>query len=122
MYLVGNTGDNWNNGFAFIICIFSVWFLFMLSVPDAKKTKSDKVGFDFQHNVINHSKGFLTRPNAFLILLAITLCNAGEAMLAYVSTPSILDLGFTKQQWTDAIKLFGFVATTLGTFTGGVIV
>lgn len=42
-------------------------------------------------------------------------------MLAYVTTPFILDLGFTKQQWTEVVKVFGFIATTIGTFLGGAI-
>ena len=122
MYLVGSTNENWHNGFALIIGLFSLCFLFMLTVPDTKKAKGAKVGFDFKNNVINPFKDFLNKPNSLLILLAIVLYKAGEAMLGYVSTPFILDLGFTKQQWSEVVKLFGFAAITLGTFTGGAIV
>lgn len=122
MYIVGAFDDNWNYGFAFIISLFITAFLFMLTIPDKSKSKSGLVGFDLKNNVINPFKDFLTKPNASLILLAIILYKAGEAMLAYVSTPFILELGFTKKEWSEVVKFFGFIATTLGTFTGGVIV
>lgn len=121
MYLVGATGDNWNNGFAFIIGLFALCLLFMLTVPDAKFSQKQQLIFDFKKNVINPFMDFLTKPKSVLVLLAIISYKAGESMLAYVTTPFILDLGFTKQQWTEVVKVFGFIATTIGTFLGGAI-
>jgi len=121
MYIVGSTGDNWNSGFIFIISCFTACLLFLLSIKDDSFTKLSKQDFNFRKNVIIPFKDFLLRPNAIYILLAIILYKAGEAMLAYVATPFILDLGFTKEQWSVAVKGVGFISTSLGAFCGGVI-
>lgn len=121
MYIVELSDENWHYGFSYIIGLFSLGFLFILSVPDISKSRNNKIGFDFQKNIINPFKDFLTKPNALLILLAIVCYKAGEAMLAYISMPFIFDLGFSKIEWANVTKIFGFWATTFGTFAGGFI-
>ena len=123
MYIVGLNDNNWLFGFSFIISTYILLFLFLLTVQDKNQPKkAQKLGFDFQNNVIDPFKDFLTKPNAILILLAIIFYKAGEAMVAFVTMPFIFDLGFTKIEWVNVSKIFGFWITTLGTFTGGVVV
>jgi len=118
--IVGTT-NNWHLTMQIIAGIFGIGTLFMLTVSDfnSKDIKTHK--FNLRNNVINPFKQFLAKPLATQILLAIILYKAGEAMIAFVTTPFYLELGFTKPQVAGVMKVFGIFASTLGAITGGVI-
>jgi PAT family beta-lactamase induction signal transducer AmpG len=65
---------------------------------------------------------FLRRPDWLPILLFIMLYKFGDAVLAVMKVPFFLELGFSKGDIAEVVKLFGFVATILGGFIGGVVV
>lgn len=65
---------------------------------------------------------FLKRPDWLLILLFIMLYKFGDAVLAVMKVPFFLEIGFTKANIAEIVKLFGFVATIAGGFIGGVVV
>jgi MFS transporter, PAT family, beta-lactamase induction signal transducer AmpG len=62
---------------------------------------------------------YFRRPEAFWILLFIICYKIGDTMASTMTTPFYLDVGFTKTQIGAVVKLFGFWATILGGFIGG---
>ncbi len=64
---------------------------------------------------------FFSRKNAWLILSFIVFYKVGESMASDMTTPFYLKLGFTNTQIAGVVKFFGFWATIVGAFTGGLL-
>lgn len=56
------------------------------------------------------------------ILAFVLLYKLGDALAGVMANPFYIKMGFTKIEVANVSKLFGFVATILGTFAGGVLV
>jgi len=71
--------------------------------------------------VIDPLREYFSREGALLILLFIILYKIGDTMASAMTTPFYLDVGFSMTEVGTVVKLFGFWATLLGTFTGGIL-
>jgi len=65
---------------------------------------------------------FLKRPQAITILLFILFYRMTDAFLGTMANPFYLELGFTKIQIAEVVKLYGLVATIFGSIIGGALV
>jgi PAT family beta-lactamase induction signal transducer AmpG len=65
---------------------------------------------------------FLSRPGALGILLFVILYKLDVVMATALTTPFILEMGFTKTDIGAVTKGFGMVATIVGTLFGGAVV
>jgi PAT family beta-lactamase induction signal transducer AmpG len=65
---------------------------------------------------------FLSRPGAMGILLFVILYKLDVVMATALTTPFMLELGFTKTDIGAVTKGFGMVATIVGTLAGGAFV
>jgi PAT family beta-lactamase induction signal transducer AmpG len=65
---------------------------------------------------------FATRPHWLAVLIFIVLYKLGDAFLGAMFNPFLLDIGFSKSQIAEIVKLYGFAATLLGVFAGGALV
>jgi len=73
-------------------------------------------------SVIAPFKDFMTRPYWFHVLLFVVLYKLGDAFMGIMFNPFLLDLGFTKTEIAEVVKLYGLIATILGSFAGGAMV
>ncbi|MBK8907313.1 MAG: MFS transporter [Rhodospirillales bacterium] len=64
---------------------------------------------------------FIGRRGWLAILAFIMLYKFGDAVLGVMKVPFFLDLGFTKTEIAEVVKLFGTVATIGGGLMGGVL-
>jgi PAT family beta-lactamase induction signal transducer AmpG len=71
--------------------------------------------------VIGPLKEFFTRKGALIILLFILLYKVGDSMAANMTTPFILNLGYSKTDMATIGKTFGMIATIIGGIIGGMI-
>ena len=71
--------------------------------------------------VVEPMREYFSRKGAFLILLFILLYKIGDTMASAMTTPFYLDMGFSMSEIGTVVKLFGFWATLLGAFTGGLL-
>lgn len=62
---------------------------------------------------------FMTRPGWVPILLFVALYKFGDSLAGVMTTPFMLDIGFTKTEIASVAKLFGTGATFAGLFIGG---
>ena len=65
---------------------------------------------------------YFSRKGAIGILAFIILYKIGDSMASAMTTPFYLDIGFTKTDIGTVVKLFGFWATIIGAFIGGVTI
>jgi len=76
---------------------------------------------DLKTAVIGPLKDFFTRRGAWIMLLFILLYKVGDTMASNMTTPFILDLGYTKTDIATVAKTFGMGATILGGLLGGTL-
>ncbi|MBF0155105.1 MAG: AmpG family muropeptide MFS transporter [Magnetococcales bacterium] len=65
---------------------------------------------------------FLTRRGWFAILMLILLYKLGEALAGVMSGPFYIDLHFSKIEIANMSKIFGLLATLVGSLLGGLVV
>ena len=64
---------------------------------------------------------FMSRRGWLMILLFIMLYKFGDAVLAVMKVPFFLEIGFTKTEIAEVVKLFGVAATIGGGLLGGLL-
>ena len=72
--------------------------------------------------VLEPFRDFMTRPHWLAVLVFVILYKLGDAFMGTMFNPFLLDLGFSKTQIAEVVKLYGLVATIAGTFAGGWLV
>lgn len=92
------------------------------AVADAHHGPARSVGAFLKEYVIAPFLDFMTRPMWLGVLAFVVLYKLGDAFMGIMFNPFLLDLGFTKSQIAEVVKLYGLVATLLGTFAGGWVV
>lgn len=93
--------------------------LFTLISP--KERTDIKSPDNMREAVVGPLKEFFTRPGALTILLFILLFKVGDLMAANLTTPFILELGYSKTDMGTVAKGVGMIATILGGLIGGTI-
>src|SRR5690606_18053899 len=76
---------------------------------------------DLKTAVIGPLVEFFTRPGALLMLSFILLYKVGDSMASNMTTPFILDIGYSKTDIATVAKTFGMIATMSGGLIGGAI-
>lgn len=71
--------------------------------------------------IVGPLKEFFTREGALIFLLFILLYKVGDQMAGNMTTPFILQIGYTKTDIATVAKTFGMIATIVGGLIGGVI-
>ncbi len=64
---------------------------------------------------------YFSRSGAIWILAFILLYKIGDNMASFMTTPFYIEIGFSMTEIGTVVKLFGFWATIVGTFLGGLI-
>lgn len=93
--------------------------LFTFIAP--KESEHIAVPQDLKTAVVGPLKDFFSRRGAFVVLLFILLYKVGDSMASNMTTPFILDIGYTKTDIATVAKTFGMIATILGGLLGGVM-
>ncbi|MEY6433044.1 AmpG family muropeptide MFS transporter [Thioalkalicoccus limnaeus] len=72
--------------------------------------------------VIEPFAEFFRRGGALWILAFILLYKLGDSMASAMTTPFLLDIGFSMSEIGAVVKLFGFWATVAGGLIGGLLI
>jgi len=75
-----------------------------------------------KHSVIAPFVDFMTRKHWLAVLIFVILYKLGDAFMGIMFNPFLLDIGFTKTDIAAVVKVYGLIATILGTFVGGALV
>jgi len=65
---------------------------------------------------------FSQRQSWVWILIFIAIYKLGDALAGNMTTPFLLDIGFSKIQIANIVKVIGLAATLIGLFIGGMLV
>lgn len=95
------------------------------SEPDGRieraKAKFRSAGAWLKHAVADPFADFITRHGWWLILIFIVLFKLGDALAGVMTSPFLIDVGFTKIEIANVVKVFGLAATLLGLAAGGAL-
>ena len=86
-----------------------------------REQDSIKAPLTLKQAVVEPLKDFFTRRGAFIILTFIMLYKVGDNMASNMTTPFILQSGYSKTDIATVAKTFGMGATLLGALFGGML-
>lgn len=114
---------DWHHTYVIMALIMGASVLVTLFMKEAVTTppttgRRSLVTF-FHEFVINPFRDFMTRPLWFAVLAFVVLYKLGDAFMGIMFNPFLLNIGFTKTDIAEVVKLYGLIATILGTFAGG---
>ncbi len=109
----------WNQVYIWLAIFMAPAILFTLFAP--AENKHIKIPSNLKEAVVGPLKDFFTRRGAWVMLLFILLYKVGDSMAANMTTPFILEIGYTKTDIGSVAKVFGMLATIFGGIIGGTI-
>lgn len=107
----------WRDVYQWLSILMIPALLFTFIAP--KEITHISIPSNLKEAVIGPLKDFFTRRGAWIMLLFILLYKVGDSMASNMTTPFILDIGYTKTDIATVAKTFGMIATILGGLIGG---
>jgi PAT family beta-lactamase induction signal transducer AmpG len=107
----------WKNVYLWLSAFMLPSILFTVFSP----TEADNIPVpqSLKSAVVGPLKDFFTRKGAWIVLLFILFYKVGDSMASNMTTPFILDIGYSKTDIAGVAKTFGMIATILGGILGG---
>lgn len=110
----------------FVIELIRLALAIVLAVITAKLIIKTQLVSDelIEHSYVSPVKQFFDdygKATALLLLALIGLYRISDIVLGVISNIFYQDMGFTKTEIADAVKLFGLIMTLAGGFVGGVM-
>lgn len=93
----------------------------LITLMAPKETHHIKIPSNMKEAVLGPLKDFFTRKGAWIVLLFILLYKVGDSMAANMTTPFILQMGYSKTDMATVAKAVGLIATILGGLIGGIM-
>lgn len=117
---------DWNTAYKFMACGVFIGLAAILCTSEAveytyKKQKRSLVEF-FNTSVMEPLKNFIQNQNWGWILLLIFTYHLSNAYFNPVINPFYDDMGFTKIEIANVMKLYGMIAAISGGIIGGLII
>jgi PAT family beta-lactamase induction signal transducer AmpG len=107
----------WKDVYHWLAVFMAPSLLFTIFAP--AENKHIPIPSNLKEAVVGPLKDFFTRKGAWIMLLFILLYKVGDSMASNMTTPFILDVGYTKSDIAGVAKTFGMGATILGGILGG---
>ncbi|MCP5369514.1 MAG: MFS transporter [Rickettsiaceae bacterium] len=112
----------WKQIFLTIGLIYFVGIIFIYYLKEKSSEQFFRKELTLKNSILEPFVDFFKRKYAILILLAITFYKLGDAMLGVVATPFYIEIGFSLKEISGIVKIYGFMATILGCYIGGILV
>jgi len=118
---------SWSSAYIFtgMLIIVGVVTTLMIKEPSQRKQENyAEKGLHtfFKEVIIAPFKNFIKINNWHYIIIFIILFKLGDAMAGIMTTPFLLDTGFTKIEIVSIVKTYGLVTTFIGLLIGGLMV
>ncbi|WP_408096302.1 AmpG family muropeptide MFS transporter [Peredibacter sp. HCB2-198] len=107
----------WKDVYMWLAVFMAPAILFTFLAP--KENHHIPIPANLKAAVVGPLKDFFTRKGAWIMLLFILMYKVGDSMASNMTTPFILDIGYSKTDIGTVAKTFGMVATILGGILGG---
>jgi PAT family beta-lactamase induction signal transducer AmpG len=109
----------WQNVYQYMALLMAPAILFTFIAP--KESHQVIAPKNLNEAIIGPLNDFFSRRGAWIVLLFILLYKVGDSMASNMTTPFILQIGYSKTDIATVAKTFGMVATMLGGLCGGVM-
>lgn len=109
----------WDQVYKWMAACMAPAILFTFFAP--KETQHIKIPSNMKEAVVGPLKDFFTRKGAWIVLLFILLYKVGDSMAANMTTPFILQMGYSKTDMATVAKAVGLIATIVGGLIGGIM-
>lgn len=109
----------WKDVFMWLAVFMAPSILFTLISP--QESKHIPIPSNLKEAIIGPLAEFFKRPGSWIMLLFILLYKVGDSMASNMTTPFILDIGYTKTDIATVAKGFGMAATIIGGIFGGTL-
>ncbi len=109
----------WRFTYLFMSLLMGLSVIFTWLAPKVTDYKERQQ--DLWHTIVTSFKDFLTRDKAIYFLMLVIFYKLGDAFSHTLSTPFLLDLGFSLTHVGEINKFVGVVSSLLGIFFGGVL-
>jgi PAT family beta-lactamase induction signal transducer AmpG len=120
---------SWSNVYLIMSLGIFLGIMAILSAKEPEKYKYKKYEFKLKdgikflkNSIVEPFKNFAKHKNWMLILLFIFTYRLSDAYFNPMSFPFYIDMGFTKNEIASVIKIYGMIATIIGSLVGGIIV
>ena len=121
---------SWHLAFIIMSLCFLVGPIILLFLPNNSIIdNSEKQSINFANfiqwikkAVLDPFIEFSQRQSWVWILIFIAIYKLGDALAGNMTTPFLLDIGFSKIQIANIVKVIGLAATLIGLFLGGLLV
>ena len=115
----------WHWVFIMLAVLVGVGMIAFLIAPEpdvAPRAKHESFATWFADSVVAPLVDFIGRRGWVVILLFVLCYKVGEAISGTMATPFYVEMGFTGIEIAAVSKVFGIVATLVGTLAGGLVV
>jgi PAT family beta-lactamase induction signal transducer AmpG len=109
----------WKDVFMWLAVMMSPAILFTIISP--KENENIPVPSNLKEAIVGPLAEFFKRRGAWIMLLFILLYKVGDSMASNMTTPFILDMGYSKTDIATVAKTFGMIATIVGGLFGGAL-
>lgn len=113
---------SWSQVFLFISLIYFVGIIFIYNLKETSTDIFSIQKYTLKRTFTEPFIEFFKRKYSILILLAITFYKLGDAMSGVVATPFYIELGFSLQEISGIVKIYGLISTIFGCYIGGILV
>ena len=109
---------SWHNVYLIISCFMFVGIIATFFAPEPAKQTPPK---SFTAAVIEPLKDFFLTKNFLWILVFILIYKVGDSLASAMTTPYILQMGYSRTDLGTIAKAFGLIATICGGLLGGLL-
>jgi MFS transporter, PAT family, beta-lactamase induction signal transducer AmpG len=99
-----------------------VGMLTTLMIKEPYEYSTRKTKHFFHDMILAPCKNFAAIPGWYFIIVFIILFKLGDAMAGIMTTPFLLDIGFSKIEIVAIVKTWGLITTFIGLTIGGILV
>jgi PAT family beta-lactamase induction signal transducer AmpG len=122
LYLAAAVG--WQATYIAMAALMGIGIVTTLIAPEpetskAAPTQAKDIAAWLRGAVIDPLADFMKRKGWWQILAFIVIYRLADAFIGGMTNPFLLEIGFTKPQIASIVKVFGTIATIVGTFAGG---
>lgn len=118
---------SWSSAYIFTGMLMLVGVITTLMIKEPSQRKQEDyiekgIKVFFKEVIIAPFKNFMRIDNWHYIIIFVILFKLGDAMAGIMTTPFLLDIGFTKIEIVSIVKTYGLVTTFIGLLIGGLMV
>jgi PAT family beta-lactamase induction signal transducer AmpG len=110
----------WRSVYVLMGLLMTVCVAFTLTAPEPREKIEPPRSL--QEAVIQPLTSYFRRDGAVAMLVFIMVYKLGDALAGAMTTPFLLELGFTRTDVGTVNKAFGLLSTIVGTLAGGAVI